>query len=123
MAKKERVILVKGDQSKWYEQAIFIVNQDTPQDQMPLDFVSEAEKIIHNHVRKRYDKNGRHVSNNVGIAYSSAMPGKPTTVAAPALPTPQAKKKKKNKGLDFIVNAIMALSCIGIALALMWNFF
>jgi len=47
IGKTERVILVKGDASKWYNQAIFIVNKNVPTQTMPIDFVAEAEKIIH----------------------------------------------------------------------------
>ena len=46
IGKTERVVLVKGSPSKWYDQAIFIVNQNAPKESMPLDFVTEAEKII-----------------------------------------------------------------------------
>jgi len=45
IGKTERVVLVKGDASKWYDQAIFIVNKNAPAT-MPVDFVAEAEKII-----------------------------------------------------------------------------
>jgi len=45
IGKTERVVLVKGDASKWYEQAIFIVNTNTAAE-MPVDFVAEAERII-----------------------------------------------------------------------------
>jgi len=50
--KTERVILIKGDATKWYEQAIFILNPTT-QEKMPLDFVQEAEKIINDYNLKR----------------------------------------------------------------------
>ena len=43
--KTERVVLVKGGTNKWYEQAIFIVNPNSRED-MPIDFVAEAERII-----------------------------------------------------------------------------
>lgn len=122
MGKKERVILIKGDESKWYEQAIFIVNQNTPQDKIPKDFVAEAEKIIHNHVHKKYNK-----QNNVGIAYASA----PAATAVPAQHTLQKKaainnkmnNKKKNKQFDYILNTVMAIGCFVIAAVIMWGLF
>jgi len=49
IGKTERVILVKGDATKWYEQAIFIVNTNMGTEQMPIDFVAEAEKIINDY--------------------------------------------------------------------------
>ncbi|MCL2285947.1 MAG: hypothetical protein FWC32_06225 [Firmicutes bacterium] len=51
--KTERVVLVKGDTTKWYEQAIFIVNPNFSAAAMPVDFVTEAEKIIN-----EYNLNG-----------------------------------------------------------------
>ena len=59
--KTERVILVKGDATKWYEQAIFIVN--TNADAMPVDFVAEAEKIISDY--NLNNENKKPVSKNV----------------------------------------------------------
>ena len=53
--KTERVILVKGDSTKWYEQAIFIVNPKT--DTIPVDFVAEAEKIISDYNLNSENKN------------------------------------------------------------------
>ncbi|MCL2351775.1 MAG: hypothetical protein FWC55_04495 [Firmicutes bacterium] len=47
----ERVIVVKGDQSKWFEQAIFIVKRNIPQARVPVDFVEEAERIIDGYLK------------------------------------------------------------------------
>ena len=116
MGKKERVILIKGDESKWYEQAIFIVNQDIPKDQIPLDFVAEAEKIIHNHVRKKYDKN---FGNKVGIAYASPTPKQ--WAAAPATAPKRTKKSAKKKRFDYALNTIMAIGCFVIAAVIIWG--
>ena len=119
MEKRERVILIKGDESKWYEQAIFIVNQDIPQSKIPVDFVAEAEKIIHNHVRKKYDKN---YGNKVGIAYTS-----PTSSAVATRPAVkpkakmQTKKSAKKKHFDYVLNTIMAIGCFVIAAVIMLN--
>jgi len=52
MEKTERVIVLKGDATKWYEQAIFIVNPKE-QEKMPLDLVQEAERIISEYNLKR----------------------------------------------------------------------
>ena len=43
--KTDRVVLIKGNGTKWYEQAIFIVNPHFKQD-IPLDIVAEAERIV-----------------------------------------------------------------------------
>jgi hypothetical protein len=48
----ERVVLIKGDNSKWYEQAIFIIKKGTEDSRLPVDFVLEAEKIIDSYMKK-----------------------------------------------------------------------
>jgi hypothetical protein len=53
MGSNERVILIKGDADKWYNQAIFIVNKDLPPGKLPVDFVAEAEKIIADYMRRK----------------------------------------------------------------------
>jgi len=115
MGKKERVILIKGDASQWYEQAIFIVNQDTPQENIPKNFVAEAEKIIHNHVRNKYS--GGYTGSKVGIAYASAS----TAMPAQSSRAKQKAKAAKRKRSDYILNTILCLGCIFIAAVLMWG--
>jgi len=46
----KRVILITGDQSKWYEQAIFIVRKNAMDAAGPTDFIKEAESIISNYM-------------------------------------------------------------------------
>jgi len=50
MLKDKKVIMINGESSEWYEQAIFIVKNKgyTP----GVNFVSEAEKIINDYVSK-----------------------------------------------------------------------
>ena len=43
---EKKVIMITGDKSKWYEQAIFIVNKNSPKESLPNDIVKEAEQII-----------------------------------------------------------------------------
>lgn len=50
MGNQQRVILIKGDHSKWYEQAIFIVRQSVPGNKVPVDFVQEAERIVNGYM-------------------------------------------------------------------------
>jgi len=113
MSKKERVILIKGDSSQWYEQAIFIVNQNAPQSNIPIDFVAEAEKIINNHVRGKYAKQ----AGSIGIAYSA--PAQPNHYAKNAA---NREKREKIKKLDFL-NALMIAGCIVLAGVLLWGLF
>ena len=116
MGKKERVILIKGDSSNWYEQAIFIVNQNTPPENMPVDFVSEAEKIIHNYINKTrhnaYQKSQKPKNPNVYTAAASTSPAKPAA---------KQKPKRKVKRFDFILNTVMALGCVAIAAILLFG--
>ena len=118
--KKERVILIKGDESKWYEQAIFIVNQNVSKEDLPVDFVAEAEKIIHNHVKKKY---GVYKGNSVGIAYASTPSTKavPSTKPAKATKATPRAQKSKGKRFDYALNAVMALGCFVIAAVLLWG--
>ena len=46
----KRVILITGDQSKWYEQAIFIVKKNAMNNYNALDIIAEAEMIMRNYV-------------------------------------------------------------------------
>jgi len=93
--KTERVILVKGDATKWYEQAIFIVN--TNADTMPVDFVAEAEKIISDY--NLSNENKRPVSKNV--------------VTSPAIVKAQQFKRDAEKP-SIILGVLMLIACIAI---------
>ena len=86
--KTERVILVKGDASKWYEQAIFIVNPKT--DKMPVDFVAEAEKIISD-----YNLNSE-------------------TNKPPAVVKTRPHKQSLDKS-DIVLSVLMLLACVTLA--------
>ena len=102
----ERVILVKGDSTKWYNQAIFILNKDTPATKMPVDFVAEAEKIIYNHMKKKAAAPAAYTSHAQKI--SQAVP---SNCNAPATRT---GTKKKASTFDFMLNIMMILACIAI---------
>jgi len=65
--KTERVVLVKGGADKWYEQAIFIVNTNAPTENMPIDFVAEAEKIINDYNLTRDNKKTAPEAENMAI--------------------------------------------------------
>ena len=88
---KRKVVLVRGDKNKLYEQAIFILHAGAAQNQ--IDFVQEAEKII----------NASYISTN----------------APPALPESSASQKrvKTTSRLDIMLN--LALLATGIAIVAM----
>jgi hypothetical protein len=107
MQTTERVILIKGDATKWYNQAIFIVNKDTPAVNMPVDFVAEAEKIICNHMRT-----GKRAA--APAVYTSHMPKTYTQPTSNAPATHTGTKKTKVSKFDFVLNVVMILACVAI---------
>ena len=98
--KTERVVLVKGDSTKWYEQAIFIVNPSAEAEEMPTDFVSEAEKIISEYNLRRAHRQ------NSPVIYPSIP------VAA------QAAKKRR---ADFALSFLMGVACFVIVAVLIFG--
>jgi hypothetical protein len=105
----ERVILIKGEAGKWYDQAIFIVNKNTPPNQIPKDFVREAENIIKNYLTNQKKQAG------LTKAYAASVPpgSKPALVSRPA----------KSKRFDTVLNMVMLLGCITIAAVLLFGYF
>jgi len=90
IGKTERVILVKGDSSKWWEQAIFIVNPQTETEEIPTDFVSEAERIVNDYNLRRANRHH-------------------TPVIYPPIP-PTASLAKKRRA-DFALSFLMGVAC------------
>ncbi|MCL2577086.1 MAG: hypothetical protein FWE27_03435 [Defluviitaleaceae bacterium] len=110
MGSTERVILIKGDSTKWYNQAIFIVNQNTPATKMPVDFVAEAEKIIYNHMaRQKYPATSKKVAAPAEYTYPDFK-----KTAYSVAPASRTAAKKKTSKFDFVLNMIMILACIAI---------
>jgi hypothetical protein len=120
MGPTERVILVKGDSTKWYNQAIFIVNQNTPATKMPVDFVAEAEMIIYNHVT-----NGKMRKKKAAVPAVYTSPASVSQAAsnynAPATRT--GTRKKQTSKFDFMLNIVMILACVAIVAVLVHGFF
>jgi len=92
VGKTERVVLVKGGANKWYEQAIFIVNPQTPKEDMPVDFVAEAEKIVNDFNLKRRIKK-----------------------RAPAEIDRRAEPILQKRESNFVLNFLMIIACIAVA--------
>jgi len=104
MDPKKKVILIKGDNSRWFEQAIFILKDDEPKN-IPKNFVAEAEKIINNYMAKKYSS---------GINLSSAYSKTAKTEPKRKTETRQNKSKK----YDRLLNISIVLCCIFIGLIL-----
>ena len=58
----DQVVVLQGDATKWYSQAVFILNPSPQAEPAPVDFVAEAEKIIFSYVarKRKYAKDGIH---------------------------------------------------------------
>ena len=107
---KGRVIMIRGDKSKWYEQAIFVIRKNFPDNQIPVDIVAEAEKIIQN-----CQINPHHIPPMPTFKHV-ATPTKPITVPQKGI------KRKKSTGLDISLNVIMFLCCVIVVGLLLWTF-
>ncbi len=101
---KKKVILIKGDSSRWFEQAIFILKDDEPR-YIPKNFVAEAEKIINNYMAKKYSP-----GINLSSAYSKAAKTEPKRKID--------AKQNKSKKYDRFLNISIILCCIFIGLIL-----
>lgn len=98
MEEKKKVILIKGDNSKWYEEAIFIMRTDIPSKSIPIDFVLEAEKIINNYMQKCLSSQNKTLSL---IKPQNKMISKEHTTV-----------KREDKKLNNILNICIVLCCI-----------
>lgn len=99
MDDKKRVILIKGDKTKWYEQAIFIMRPDAAPNKIPKDFVAEAEKIINNYMNR----------NNI---LNTSLPAVSQISASIPQKTNLKSKHNDTVRLNIILNAAMVLCCI-----------
>jgi len=98
MQGNERVVVIKGNEKKWYSQAVFIINPSVPEDEIPVDFVAEAEKIIYDYMAKKHNNAGQSIH-----AY----------LAEPdVIPVAKAKRRFPPGILLYI---LMAAACVGMA--------
>ena len=101
----DRIILVEGDSSKWYEQAIFIVRKNVPRNKVPVDFVAEAEKIVNNYMNLK----SSHVPH---MSRESVIVGHKISERRPS--------SKKRNGFDTFINSVLFLGCIALLGLLMY---
>ena len=104
MQNNERVVVIKGDESKWYSQIVCIMNPE-PMYNAPVDLVAEAEKIINNYMAKKRTSPGGSIHAYLNQPY---MP--PTIIDAK-----QVAGKKKRVLFDFLFYGLMILACIAMA--------
>ena len=114
MLKDKKVIMINGESSEWYEQAIFIVKNNgyTP----AINFVSEAEKIINDYVNKNsvekiiisHDK--EEVLTD-GLTVTEILPDDLTEISLDDLPDISMQRDPKSD-FEATLNYIMLLCCI-----------
>jgi len=99
-----KVVLVRGDKSKGYEQAIFILRADGYRKN--VDFVQEAERIVN----KVAPAGGA----KFDYAKAEMMPA-----AAPMTPPP---KKKKTSRFDAMLNLALVITGAAVVIFFVLNF-
>ena len=108
----DRIILVTGDSKKWFEQAIFIVRKDFPKDNMPKDFISEAEQIINGYLSGKKSISTATSYKQRPPAYGGLSP------VSYAPNTTNQKKPKRKRGFDLGLNLVMLACCVVLAFLL-----
>jgi len=112
MQTSERVVVIKGNATNWYSQAVFILNPGISPNDVPIDFVAEAEKIIFDYMAKKGGVaafNDRHqtsfqVSKKNGLTAPSACAS-----------TELDGKAKRRFPRGVLLYILMALACVGMA--------
>lgn len=111
----DQVIVLQGDATKWYSQAVFILNPSHDAEPVPVDFVAEAEKIIFSYVarKRKYAKDSIH-------AYLDYTP--PVILPAKSEPILIEKIEKRRfwETPWFYVMTIGGCLALGLVLALGW---
>ena len=109
----KRVILITGDHTKWYEQAIFIVRKNAPEKNMPTDFIiREAEMVINNYMSglaARTPKSLDDKGDTGDVAAVHETPSKP-------------KAKKQRTKFDTVVNALIIFAAATLLILLYRSF-
>ena len=107
-----RVVMVKGDGDKWYEQAIFIVRPgyENTRQRETVDFVREAENIAI----------GR---SGMSLIIDERGGMRPPSTQIPQInrPTEAKAPKKQRRGFDFKLNLFLVCSCLVLAGVIMYN--
>ena len=121
---EKRVILIPGDKSAWFDQAIFIIRPKATN--IPIDFVAAAEAIVSQYLEtgerseaREYALTAQAVATHVS-ELSAPIPLDQDFVEITTRPSPvkSAKKsgKKKGKaGVDVALYVIMLVCCIALA--------
>lgn len=49
---KDQIISIRGDESEWYKQAVFVIKEEVVKSYTHKDLKQEAERIIGNYVKQ-----------------------------------------------------------------------
>ena len=109
MNEDQKIILIKGGKSGWFEQAIFILKDKGQRKNMPKNFVEEAEKIINNYMAKKYSNVSK-----LNPVYSQAQ----SVNQQKEVKFNADKRRAKRKKYDKVLNISVILCCILIGLIL-----
>ena len=107
MQANEQVVVIQGDASKWYSQAVFIINPAIASDKVPVDFVAEAENIIHAYV----EKNRGYRSDSIRDYIDHTTP----ITIFQATDETVVEKKRWLFRFDFVLYVLMVLACVAVA--------
>jgi len=122
MYENKRVVLITGDSSKWYEQAIFIIKKDAGRRALPSDLVKEAEGIIDDYMKTLAGTNAGCIRaamlKNSESSNIIEMPLLSETKSLVSLP---AEKKRKSMGR--FVGLSMFAACAVVSVILIMRLF
>jgi hypothetical protein len=118
-----RIILVNGNGSEWYEQAIFIVKKSLPAHRVPVDFVLEAEKVIHQYLAKRFrETDQRAAVDRDTLTANRLLVNQASMTNRLALHHAPAGRKKHSRSGSFYfsiaLNGILLAGCLALLTAL-----
>jgi len=110
-----KVVLVRGDKSKGYEQAIFILRADGYR--KSVDFMKEAEKIVQ--TRNFSGKNAAPKFDYASYAQAEMLPApSPPQTVARAVP----KKAKTRNRFDTMLNFALIVTGLAVVVLFALNF-
>ncbi len=114
----ERVILIKGDGSKWYDQIIFILKNNVKINP-PVDLVAEAEKIIGDYLNVKL--NNKHVPIKSVQSQTKPIQSKPIiNVVSKKKSSKPCSKPATTSNFDFFLNLFMLIGCLALVCILIW---
>ena len=115
-----QVIMINGDNSKWYEQAIFILRSNAKK--TDIDLMKEAEKIINNNSQFGMIADYNIMEYNVPESIYTTKPiqqNKKIQQKPQVIKKESKKQVKKSRNLDFMLNFAIIL----VAMAIVWVVF